>query len=76
MLLLILTATVLQNVLIPTVTDMPMYMARLIRQARTVQTTAPTAILTAVTDTTAANRQKIIRRSMITRIIRIYNSYM
>ena len=59
-----------------TVTDMPMYMARLIRQARTVQTTAPTAILTAVTDTTAANRQKIIRRSMMTRIIRIYNSYM
>ena len=76
LLLLILTATVLQNVLIPTVTDMPMYMARLIRQARTVQTTAPTAILTAVTDTTAANRQKIIRRSMMTRIIRIYNSYM
>lgn len=76
MLLLILTATVLQNVLIPTVTDMPMYMARLIRQARTVQTTAPTAILTVVTDTTAANRQKIIRRSMMTRIIRIYNSYM
>lgn len=53
-----------------------MYMARLIRQARTVLTTAPTAILTAVTDTTAANRQKIIRRSMMTRIIRIYNSYM